>query len=381
MAAGFRGSAGGATPPRSRASAQPGTTKGSRPALDGGSLDGAPGPNPVRVLLAQARPNLPRLARLAKHLPASVWALLALTGVAIALAASCGIAAFGQATVNGLVSGSYLALGAIGLTLVYGVLRLVNFAHGDFLTFGAYAAYYLNVDQGVPFAAAAILAAGATALLGVALELALWRPMRRVGASLFQLLLMTIGVAFLVRNGIQFFSTSEMRSFAVDITSSVHFAGLHIGRMQLVVVLVGTALLALTAVMLKYTWLGKAMRALADNRELAEVAGIDTARVVQATWLLGAGFAGIAGVLSASSIGVMTPNLGFSQLLGLFAAAVLGGVGNAYGALLGGILLGLAQEWSTLFLGTQWKSGVGFAILVATLILLPQGLFGRRRTI
>lgn len=330
---------------------------------------------------ARGRLVLPRLARLTTRLPAPMWAALAFMSVAVALVASSGISAFGQATVNGLVSGSYLALGAIGLTLVYGVLRLVNFAHGDFLTLGAYAAYYLNVEQGLPFTIAAIVAAVATALLGVALELALWRPMRRVGASLFQLLLMTIGVAFLIRNGIQFFSTSEMRSFAVDITTSVHFAGLHIGRMQLVVVLIGTVLLGLTGVMLKYTWLGKAMRALADNVELAEVAGIDTGRVVQATWLLGSGFAGIAGILSASSIGVMTPNLGFSQLLGLFAAAVLGGVGNAYGALVGGILLGLAQEWSTLLLSTQWKSGVGFAILVVTLILLPQGLFGKRRAI
>ncbi len=332
-------------------------------------------------LAPRGHPALPRLARLTARLSAPMWAALAFMVVAVALVASCGIGAFGQATVNGLVSGSYLALGAIGLTLVYGVLRLVNFAHGDFLTLGAYAAYYLNVEQGLPFTIAAIVAAVATALLGVALELTLWRPMRRIGASLFQLLLMTIGVAFLIRNGIQFFSTSEMRSFAVDITSSVHFAGLHIGRMQLVVVLIGAVLLGLTGVMLKYSWLGKAMRALADNAELAEVAGIDTGRVVQATWLLGSGFAGVAGVLSASSIGVMTPNLGFSQLLGLFAATVLGGVGNAYGALVGGILLGLAQEWSTLLLSTQWKSAVGFAILVGTLILLPQGLFGKQRAI
>jgi len=343
--------------------------------------DGATTPKRVIAPAGRQRLGLPPLVRLAARLPAPLWAALTLMGITVVLVASSGITAFGQATVNGLVSGSYLALGAIGLTLVYGVLRLVNFAHGDFLTFGAYAAYYFNVEQGLPFTVAALIAVAATALLGAVLELALWRPMRRVGASLFQLLLMTIGVAFLIRNGIQFFSTSEMRSFAVDITSSVHFAGLHVGRMQLVVVMVGVVLLAMTGVMLKYTWLGKAMRALADNNELAEVAGIDTGRVVQTTWLLGAGFAGVAGILSASSIGVMTPNLGFSQLLGLFAAAVLGGVGNAYGALLGGILLGLAQEWSTLFLATQWKTGVGFAILVLTLILLPQGLFGRRRAL
>ena len=128
-----------------------------------------------------------------------------------------GPVATAQTTLYGLVAGSYFALGAIGLTLVYGVLKLVNFAHGDMLTFGAYAALVANATLGLPFVVAVVVAIVATALLGVAFELSLWRPMRR-GASTFQLLLMTIGLALLVRNGIQFFAGSGMASFDIDIT-------------------------------------------------------------------------------------------------------------------------------------------------------------------
>jgi neutral amino acid transport system permease protein len=314
--------------------------------------------------------------------------LLQLRGglVALILAAIAAIFALnpigaGQATVNGLAAGSYFALGAIGLTLVYGVLRLVNFAHGDMLTFGAYVALLLNVGLAWPFLPSVLAAIAATALLGLLSELVLWRPMRRKGAGTFQLLLMTIGFALLLRNGIQFFAGSGMASFKIDIVASASFFGLHLGQMQLVVVIVGFAVLCSTGLMLRYTSLGKQMRALSDNPDLAEASGIDTQRIVLATWLIGGGLAGLAGVLYASSIGVMNPNLGFSLLLAFFAASVLGGVGNAYGALLGGVLIGLAQEWATLVIDPRWKPAVGFSILILTLLFLPQGLLGRRRVL
>jgi branched-subunit amino acid ABC-type transport system permease component len=151
--------------------------------------------------------------------------------------------------------------------------------------------------------------------------------------------------------------------------------------MQLLVLLVGVAVLIGIGLMLRYTSFGKQMRALADNFDLAEITGIDTQRVVLFTWMVAAGLAGLAGVLYAASIGVMNPNLGFSLILSLFAAAVLGGVGNAFGALAGGLIIGLSQEWATLFFNTRWKPATGFVILVLTLILLPQGIFGRRRTL
>lgn len=307
--------------------------------------------------------------------------LLALLAVALLLALLKGPLLVAQTTATGIVAGAYFALGALGLTLVFGVLRLVNFAHGDMLTFGAYVALAMSSGLGLPFALATLVAIAATALLGVATEKLLWQPLRRRGASLFQMLLAAIGLALLLRNGIQFVASGAIRRFEIDITSVVDLGPIRLGQMQAVVVVVGFAVLLATGVMLRFTRLGKEMRAVSDSRELAETAGVDTRRVIRWTWLLAGGLAGLAGVLYAASIGAFNPNLGFSLLLSLFAAAILGGIGQAYGALAGGIILALSQEWSTLFLNARWKPAVGFVILILTLLVLPRGLYGRKRAL
>jgi len=307
---------------------------------------------------------------------AATTALVA--ALALALVVGYGLHDVAQRAVNGLVSGSYFALGAVGLTLVYGTLRLVNFAHGDLLTFGAYMAFMANVTWGLPLAVAALFALVATAALGVLSERVMWRPMRGRGAGLLQLLLMTLGLAFVIRYGIQMIWGTLPRRLDVDVTASIGFLGLRIGRTELIVVIVGFVVLIAIGVMLRRSSLGRQMRALSDDMSLAEATGIDTDRVVVATWVFAAGLAGLAGVLYTAAIGTMTPNLGFFLLLSLFAAVILGGIGNAYGALAGGLLLGLAQEWSTLLFDPRWKVAVGFAILIAVLIVRPQGLFGRR---
>jgi neutral amino acid transport system permease protein len=319
-------------------------------------------------------------ARRALARPARATALL-VVAVMIVLAAAYGVEPLAQRTINGIVSGSYFALGAVGLTLVYGTLKLVNFAHGDMLTFGAYVAFLFNVTIGVPIVLAALCAVALTAALGIASDRVMWRPMRAKGAGLLQLLLMAIGLAFVIRYGIQFVAGTAPRRLDVDITSSIGFLGLRIGRTELVVVVVGLAALAAVVAMLRYTLLGKQMRALADNFDLAEVTGIDTDRIVFATWVFAGGLAGLAGVLLVAAIGSMTINIGFFVLLSLFAAVILGGIGNAYGALVGGLVIGLAQEWSTLVLDARWKVAVGFAMLIAVLIVRPQGIFGRERTL
>jgi neutral amino acid transport system permease protein len=307
--------------------------------------------------------------------------VLAILAVAIVLALVKGPMPVAQTTATGIVAGSYFALGALGLTLVFGVLRLVNFAHGDMLTFGAYMALAFSTGLGLPFAMATFLAIAATALLGVATEKLLWQPLRQRGANLFQMLLAAIGLALLLRHCIQFVASGAVRRFDVDITSIVELGPIRIGQMQAVVVVVGFAVLLATGLMLRFTRLGKEMRAVSDNRELAETAGVDTRRVIRWTWLLAGGLAGLAGVLYAASIGAFNPNIGFSLLLSLFAAAILGGIGQAYGALAGGIILALSQEWSTLFINARWKPAVGFAILILALIVLPRGLYGRKRAL
>jgi neutral amino acid transport system permease protein len=307
---------------------------------------------------------------------------LALLGTAVLvmviLAAVKGYQPALQATADGLVAGTYFALGAVGLALVYGVLRLVNFAHGDFLTFGAYVALMSNTFFRLPIIAATLIAIMATAVLAMALELAIWRPMRARRAGGLQFLLVANGLAFIIRNGIQIVAGTEPRTLSVDITSAVSFfGGIRLGTTELSVVLIGLTVLILVAIMLSASRLGKEMRALADNTSLAEIAGVDTGRVIIATWLVAGALAGLAGVLVAAAVGVLSPQFGFQLLLSLFAATILGGIGNPYGALAGGLVLGLAQEWSTLFIDPRWKAAVGFTILIMTLLLRPNGLLGR----
>ena len=298
--------------------------------------------------------------------------------VALLLVAVKGYQPAAQATVNGLVTGTFFALGAVGLALVYGVLRLVNFAHGDFLTFGAYIALACNTLLSLPIIIATVIATVATALMAALLELLLWRPMRTRRAGHLQLLLTAIGLAYVIRNGIQLVAGADPRSLRVNVTSAVSFlGGLRLGTTELAVVLVGLVVLVLVAILLSASRLGREMRALADNLNLAEVAGVNTGRVIIATWLVAGGLAGLAGVLVGAAVGVLTPNFGFELLLGLFAATILGGIGNAYGALAGGLLLGLAEEWSTLFIDPSWKLAVGFVILILTLLIRPNGLLGR----
>jgi neutral amino acid transport system permease protein len=298
--------------------------------------------------------------------------------IALALVAAESLHDVAQASLNGLTLGTIYALGAVGLTLVYGILRLVNFAHGDFLAFGAYMAYLVNVSWGMPLAAAIAFAMATTAALGLLSERLMWRPMRSKGAGFLQLLLMSIGLAFVIRSVIQWFWGTEIRTLDVNVVDSVEFLGLRIGETELLVVIVGIAVLAAVAAVVRFTMLGKRMRALSDDMALAEVAGIDTRRVVLYTWLFAGALAGLAGTL-AGALTNLRPELGFELLLPIFAAVILGGIGNPFGALVAGLTLGVVIEMSTLVVEPRWKVTFGFVALVIALIIRPQGIFGRAK--
>jgi neutral amino acid transport system permease protein len=300
--------------------------------------------------------------------------------LALALIITQGLHDVAQTGVNGLSLGSIYALGAVGLTLVYGILKLVNFAHGDFLTFGAFMAFLMNVTWGVPLVFAIFWAMLLTAALGVFFERAMWGPMRVRRAGLLQLLLMSIGLAFVIRAIILAGWGTEIRTLDVNVTDTVKFLGLRIGRTELIVLGIGFVVLVGVGLMLRMTRLGKQMRALSDNLELAETSGIDTERVVVLTWVFAGALAGLAGVL-AGAVTTVYPELGFELLLIMFAAVVLGGIGDAFGALAAGLVLGLMTEWATLLFDARWKITVGFVVLLLVLIIRPQGIFGRARTI
>lgn len=331
------------------------------------------------IMIRKALPLWSRRAPAAlRTLSAPILTMISLAIAGLLLFIVFGPAAAGQATVNGLVAGSYLGLGAIGLTLVFGVLRLVNFAHGDFLTAGAYFTIALS-NLGLPFLPAVLLSATGAAVLAYITEQMIWRPMRRTGAGSLQLFLTAIGLALVIRFSIQFFAGGQPRTLGLDVTSALDLGGVRLGYLQATVLVVGAVAMAAVGLLLRHSRTGKQMRAYSDNRALAEVSGIDTRRIIMLTWLLSGLLAGLAGVLYASAIGTFNPNFGLTLLLSLFAAAILGGIGNAYGALLGGILIGLSQEWATLFFNPRWKPAVGFAILILTLLFLPNGIFGRAR--
>jgi neutral amino acid transport system permease protein len=310
--------------------------------------------------------------------PVAVRLAIALMVIAIALVILRGPVAVGQTTLNGLVAAGYFALGAVGLTLVFGSLRIINFAHGDFLTLGAYLTLGVSA-LGVPFWPAAAVAIAATAIITLALDRMVWEPMRRQRTSTLQLFLVAIGLAMVIRYTIQFFAGSQPRSVGQDVISAIVVGPFHLGALQALALIVGIVAASLVGLGLAFTRFGKQIRALADDIALAEVSGVDTRKMIRLVWLVGGGLAALAGVLYAAAVGSVNPNFGFLILLSLFTAAVLGGIGNAYGALAGGVMVGLAQEWSTLFFNARWKPEVGFGILILMLLVMPRGIFGSGR--
>ncbi len=318
-----------------------------------------------------------RLKEAANRRPA-VAALIILGAIVLVMIATKGLHDVAQTGLTGLSLGAIYALGAVGLTLVYGILKLVNFAHGDFLTFGAYMAYLVNVTWGMPLVLGIFFAMLMTALLGIFFEKVMWGPMRARHAGLLQLLLMSIGLAFLLRALFQYVWSTEIRFLDVNVIETVEVFGLRIGRTSLIILVVGVVVIVGIGLMLRYTLLGKRMRALSDNLELAETSGVDTSRVILYTWLFSGALAGLAGVMAAATT-ELRPELGFELLLPIFAAVILGGIGDAFGALVGGLVLGLVIEWSTLYIEARWKVSIGFVALIIVLIVRPQGIFGRAK--
>lgn len=293
---------------------------------------------------------------------------------------------FLQLAANGLVIGSIVAIAAVGVSLIYGILQLVNFAYGDVMTFGAFIAVFFNVRFDQPMIVATALAMAATAALSVALEGVLWRPLRARRAGFMSLFLASIGLALVLRQTIFLVAGPQPRSYDVDPYKVYVLGSVRLSGSQSVAVVVAAVAIILVGLMLGRTSVGRTMRAVADDRALAAVAGVDTGRVVVLTWIIAGLLAGLAGALAALVQGSFDPNFGFTLLLPIFAAVVLGGIGSAYGALLGGLILGLATELSTWpgFHGgvnPVYKPVVAFVVLIAVLLVRPQGLLGRARTL
>jgi neutral amino acid transport system permease protein len=293
---------------------------------------------------------------------------------------------FIQLLANGLVTGSVIALAAAGVSIVYGILRLVNFAYGDYMTFGAFVAVYFNVTLELPIVTAAILAMLATALLSVALDFALWRPVRARNAGFMSLFLVSIGLALVLRHVIYLVAGPQPRTYTVDPYKVYVIGSTRLSGAQGIAIVVASIGIVVLGVLVAKTGVGRMMRALADDLPLAAISGVRTSRVILAAWIVSGLLAGLAGVLAGLVQTSFNPQLGFTLLLPIFAAVVLGGIGSVYGALVGGLALGLVMElstWPELGGGVNptYKPVVAFATLIVVLLLRPQGLFGKARVV
>jgi branched-subunit amino acid ABC-type transport system permease component len=293
---------------------------------------------------------------------------------------------FWQLVANGLVTGSVIAIAAAGVSLVYGILRLVNFAYGDFMAFGALAAYAFNGPLGLGMVPSTLLGMLATAVLSLVLDVSLWRPLRARRAGFMSLFLASIGLALVLRQVLLLAYGPQPQTYKVDQFKVYVIGSVRLSEPQFITIIGATAAICALGVFLARSTLGRTMRALSDDRALAAIAGIRVGRVITYTWIISGLLAGLAGVFAGLVQSSFDPNFGFQLLLPVFAAVVLGGIGSAYGALAGGLVLGLAMElstWTSLLGGVNpvYKPVVAFAILIVALMVRPQGLFGRARVV
>lgn len=286
-----------------------------------------------------------------------------------------------QLAFEGVRFGLLIALGALGLSLIYGTTGLTNFAHGEIITFGALATYTLNAGLGMPLLLAAILGVILTALFGAFQNRGLWKPLRKRGTGLIAMMIVSIGLAILLRNLFLFFYGGDKQAY----TEFVGAAGLNFGPVSvtpadIVVIIVSILALGAVVVGVQKTRLGKATRAVSDNPALASSAGIDVERVIEVVWIVGAALAGLGGILLAFTQQVSF-QMGFQVLLLVFAAVTLGGLGTIWGAIVGSLVVGLFLQLSTLIIPSELKNVGALLVLIVILLVRPYGLLGRRERV
>lgn len=281
--------------------------------------------------------------------------------------------------VPGLVLGCIYGLGAVGLSLLFGILRFAHFAHGDLMTFGAYIALALVTGMGLSAYSALPVAIAATILLAIGIDRLFYRPLRNQSPAV--LLISGFGIALMVRAVILFIWGPGTEVYQKGIQMPIVWEGWRIQTRHVWIFLITLGLAVTLHLFLSRTRTGKAMRAMSDNADLARISGIPADRVIVWTWAIGAGLAAVAGVLLAIDT-QLSPMMGWNVLLGVFAAAILGGIGKPYGAFVGGLVLGLAEElasapifWGQPLVTPDYKVGVAFIVMVLMLIFRPTGLF------
>ena len=298
-----------------------------------------------------------------------------------------------QFVADGLLAGAMIGLGAIGVTLTYSILRFANFAHGEFIAWGAYAALTLTAfigflvgrdvtplgpfSFGWPLLLAGVIAMPLTGGLALALDLILFSRLRAQGNAIV-MVMASFGASMALRSLLEFIFTSKPAYFTRDIQIAIPLGmGVRVTPDQLLTFALALALVAAMYVIMTRSTIGRAMRAVSENPALASVVGVDVERVIRATWLLGGALACTAGIMVGITVQVR-PYMGFDLLLPLFAAAILGGIGSMPGAVAGGLIVGVAEAAAVPLVGAGFRGAVAFLVLITVLIVRPTGLFGLR---
>ncbi len=309
--------------------------------------------------------------------------------------------------VNGLLLGSMIALGAIGITLIYSILRFAHVAHGDYMTLGAYITLFLLTVAlpalgiegagfgpftfGYPLLIALPITVAVCIAIAIAIDYSVYERLRERGTGLVTLSMVSLGIAIAVRGAIQILWGTEPQKLPRASRPFYHFdfeialpAGgalpfeMRVPPDNIFLGLTAVVIVGALYLFLNRTRIGKAMRATSDNIDLARVTGINTTRIIHWTWAIAAAYAAIAGTLIAVAQAQMLPDSGWNTLIPLFAAVTLGGIGKPWGALAGGLLIGLSMEVSTEWMSPAYKPAVAFTIMLLVLLVRPRGLFGDR---
>ncbi len=281
-----------------------------------------------------------------------------------------------QQMVNGIALGSIYAMIALGYTMVYGTIRLINFAHGDVYMLGAFLGYYLVTVLGVNWMLALLITMGVIAVVGVLIERIAYKPLRhstRVAA-----LITAIGVSYLIQNLMIYFVGPEMRAFPAPIEVKMFKVfGLIVNSKQLLVLAVTITVMIALQIIVQHTRMGKAMRAVAVDQDAAQLMGINVDRVISFTFALGSALAGLAGILVGIYYNSIQATMGTAPGLKAFIAAVVGGIGSIPGAMIGGYLIGILETLVTYMGGAMYKDAVVYGLLIIILLVLPSGLLGK----
>lgn len=302
---------------------------------------------------------------------------------------------FSQIIADSLIRGTELSVFAIGITMVYDILKFASFAHTDYGILGAFLAYLFNQTLGLNMVFSVILAALVTGLIGVGIDKAIFKPFRRKGVNVVTSMICSLGIAIALRNILQLIWTSSPKTYALPTKEPIEILSARVTPLQIEIILMGFFSMIAFHLLLRRTKFGKALRAISDNRVLASASAIDSEKMIKWMWFIASSYAAMGGTMIAMEH-LLYPYLGFDIIIPVFCAAILGGIGNPYGAMLGALTLALAENIilsldfgslvsldgffnvSPIQISTGYKPAISFVILVAVLLFRPTGILRKK---